>query len=140
MTDGMGPGAYDPEKADAITKSKTPNINMGSSPSRPKSFAKEGDIDVAPGQYDDGKRWNSNVKSMTIGQKRETRAERTAGPGEYDHEKADAVTKSKMPNITMGSSPSRPKSFAKGGDFDVSPGQYDDGYRFGKEVKSFTIG
>ena len=120
-----GPGQYDPDRADAITKHKIPNINMGSSPSRPKSFAKGDDVDVAPGQYDDGQRWNSNVKSMTIGEKRaETR---TVDNRDYDHERADAVTKSKIPNINMGSEPSRPVSFAKGGDIDVAPGQYDDG-------------
>ena len=62
----MGPGAYAPELADAQTKSKIPNINMGSSPSRPMSFAKGEDYNVAPGQYDDGQRFNSNVKSFTI--------------------------------------------------------------------------
>ena len=35
----MGPGAYDPERADSMTKSKTPNIDMGNSPARPASFA-----------------------------------------------------------------------------------------------------
>ena len=50
----MGPGAYDPDRADSLTKSKMPNINMGGSPARPASFAKGGDVDVAPGQYDDG--------------------------------------------------------------------------------------
>ena len=101
---------YDHEKADAVTKHKMPNITMGSSPSRPKSLARGGDVDVAPGQYDDGKRWNSNVKPMTIGEKRTEK--RTVDNRDYDYEKADAVTKSKMPNITMGSSPSRPKSLA----------------------------
>ena len=45
----MGPGAYDPDKADGMTKPKMPNINMGSTPARPASFAKSGDVDVAPG-------------------------------------------------------------------------------------------
>jgi len=67
----MGPGAYDPEKADAVTRTKIATINMGSSPSRPSSFAKGGDVNVAPGQYDDGIRFNSNVKSFKIGEKRE---------------------------------------------------------------------
>ena len=64
----MGPGTYEPQRADALTKSKIVNIDMGKSPSRP--VANSGDIDVAPGQYDDGVRWNSNSKSFTIGQKR----------------------------------------------------------------------
>ena len=45
----MGPGAYDPDRADGQTKPKTPNINLGSSPSRPQSFAKSGDVNIAPG-------------------------------------------------------------------------------------------
>ena len=45
----MGPGAYDPDLADKHTKQKIPNINLGSSPSRPGTFAKSGDLDVAPG-------------------------------------------------------------------------------------------
>ena len=67
----MGPGAYDHEKADAVTKTKIATVTMGSSPSRSTSFAKGGDVDVAPGQYDDGIRFNSNVKSFKIGEKRE---------------------------------------------------------------------
>ena len=31
----MGPGAYDPDRADGQTKPKMPNITMGGSPSRP---------------------------------------------------------------------------------------------------------
>ena len=62
----MGPGAYDPDKADGMTKPKIPNINMGSTPSRPASFAKSGDVDVAPGQYDDGREFGKDVKTFTI--------------------------------------------------------------------------
>ena len=76
-----GPGQYDADRADTITKTKIVNINMGSSPSRPASFAKGGDVNVAPGQYDDGVRWNDNVKSFKIGEKRQERIEMTAGPG-----------------------------------------------------------
>ena len=136
----MGPGAYSPERADGITKNKIPNINMGTSPSRPESFAKSGDVNVAPGQYDDGVRWNSNVKSFRIGEKRPEKASEGMGPGAYDPDRADGQTKSKIPNINMGTSPSRPHSFAKGGDVNVAPGQYDDGVRFNSNVKSFTIG
>ena len=118
----MGPGAYDPDKADDVTKPKMPNITMGGSPSRPQSFAKGGDINVAPGQYDDGIRFNSDVKGFKISEKRETITVETMGPGAYDPDRADGVTKSKMPNINMGSTPSRPHSFAKSGDIDVAPG------------------
>ena len=137
MTESMGPGAYSPERADAITKTKMVNINMGSSPSRPASFAKGGDYSVGPGQYDDGKNFGSDTKSFRIGEKRQERIVETMGPGAYQHERADALTKTKMANIDMGGSPSRP---VKRTDVDVAPGQYDDGIRFNSNVKSFKIG
>ena len=95
---------------------------MGSSPARPHSFAKGGDVDVAPGQYDHGKRFGEDTKSFRIGEKREVRIEQTAGPGTYEADRADAITKQKTPNINMGSSPARPQSFAKPMDVDVAPG------------------
>ena len=94
---------------------------------------------VGPGQYDDGKRFNSNVKPMRIGEKRPEKPREGMGPGAYDPDRADALTKSKSPNINMGSSPSRPHSFAKGGDVNVAPGQYDDGIRFNSNVKPMRI-
>ena len=66
------------------------NINLGSSPSRPASFAKGGDVNVAPGQYDDGREsGRDNVKSFTIAEKRETRTVESMGPGAYDPDRAD---------------------------------------------------
>ncbi len=85
-------------------------------------------------------RFNSNVKSFTIGEKRAERVTETMGPGSYSPERADMITKTKMANINMGSSPSRPVSFAKQGDYSVAPGQYDDGKKFGSDTKSFRIG
>ena len=85
---------------------------MGGSPARPHSFAKGGDVDVAPGQYDDGKRFNDGVKSFKIGEKRDEKPREGMGPGAYSPERADNITKSKSPNINMGSTPARPHSFA----------------------------
>ncbi len=65
-------------------------------------------MNVAPGQYDDGIRFNSSVKDMRIREKRPEKAREGMGPGAYDPDRADALTKSKSPNINMGSSPSRP--------------------------------
>ena len=122
MTKTLGPGEYDYEKSDAMTKPKLVNVNMGSSPSRPASFARGGDANVAPGQYDDGQRFNSNVKAFKIGEKRPERTIEGLGPGTYSPERADAMTKCKTVNVNMGSTPSRPVSFARGGDIDVAPG------------------
>ena len=117
----MGPGQYSPERAEALTRVKTATVDMGRSPARPASFAKTGGPDAAPGQYDDGIRFNSNSKSFTIGEKRIVREVETMGPGTYDADRADGVTRSKMPNINMGSSPAR-GSFIKKDDANIGPG------------------
>ena len=83
-------------------------------------------MNVAPGQYDDGMRFNSNVKSFKIGEKRLEKPREGMGPGAYEPELAENLTKTRTVNIDMGKSPSRPTSFAKGGDVNVAPGQYDD--------------
>ena len=84
--------------AEKLTKAKAPSIDLGKSPSRPVSNAVAGsEFQGAPGQYDDGIRFNSGVKPFTIAQKREKAIPRTAGPGEYDHERADSMTKVRAP-------------------------------------------
>ena len=46
----MGPGAYDPDRADAITKTKTTTaVNMGASPDRGSFMNRKGDANVGPG-------------------------------------------------------------------------------------------
>ena len=78
-----------------------------------ETFALKNQIDTAaPGQYDDGKRFNSDVKGFKIGERREKKIKKTAGPGEYEPERAEGMTKCKTPNIDLGKSPARPSSFA----------------------------
>ena len=77
---------------------------------------------MAPGQYDDGIRFNSNSKSFKIGERREEKTKMTAGPGAYSPERAEAITRPKSANIDLGKSPARPRTFAKGVDVDVAPG------------------
>ena len=136
----MGPGAYDPDKADRMTKPKIKNIDLGKSASRPKSFAKPEDVSVAPGQYNHERPFGADVKSHKIREKRPEKQREGMGPGAYNPEKADGQIKAKMPNINMGSSPSRPKSFAKAADVDVAPGQYNHEKPFGADVKAHRIG
>ena len=76
----MGPGTYSPERADALTKTKLSNINMGSSPAR-ASFVRKDDANIGPGQYDDGKDFGKETKSFRIGEKRQERVVETMGPG-----------------------------------------------------------
>ena len=115
----MGPGAYDYERADQITRSKVVNIDLGSSPSR-ASLVQKNQMDVAPGQYDDGRMFGHDTKSFTIGQKRSERFVETMGPGAYSPEKGDALTKTKMANVNFGSSESRATIVRKADD--IGPG------------------
>ena len=57
--------------------------------------------------------------------------ETTAGPGDYDADRADAITKTKMVNIHMGSSPSRGDLVSNEAKLHVGPGQYNDDKGFG---------
>lgn len=72
-------------------------------------------MEVAPGHYDDGKTatFGFDVKGFTIGEKREQRLEQTAGPGEYNMEQADKLTKTRSPNISLGTSSSRNGPFGQ---------------------------
>ena len=94
--------------ADNLTKSKTPNINLGSSPSRPHSNAVAGsEFQGAPGQYDHGVKFANDVNGFTIGEKREKPIGRTVGPGEYDVDRANNATRHRSPEVQFGESPSR---------------------------------
>ena len=117
----MGPGAYSPERADALTKTKMVNIHMGSSPSRPDLVSKSAMSHVGPGQYDDGKRFGSDSRTFTIGEKRAVKMTETMGPGLYDIERGDAITRVRTTNINMGTSPTR-RSLNRDDNTGVGPG------------------
>ena len=134
----MGPGAYSPERADGVTRVKTTNITMGTSPSRAELHSKA-TVTVGPGQYEDNKQFGHDTKTFTIGEKRFEKTVETIGPGAYDVDRADNITRVRATNINMGSSPSRGAYIPKGND-NTAPGQYDDGRTFGDDTKTFTIG
>ena len=76
VNDNPGAGSYNTEKAEALTKNKVPNVDMGKSPSRPVNFAKPGsDATGGPGSYDAGKKFMDDVKPFTIGRKRPKKIE-----------------------------------------------------------------
>lgn len=145
MPETMGPDAYDPDRADSQTKPKTPAVNLNSSPERPGLFNRPQDeASIAPGQYDDGNsKFGKDVRGFTIGEKRDKPIAETMGPGAYDPDKAEKMTRPKSPTVNLGQSPSRPDTLANNPDNGhLAPGTYDDNsYKFGKNVKpSFTIG
>ena len=61
---------------------------------------------------------------MTIGAKRTKPIQKTAGPGEYNGDKADAVTKARAKSALIGQA-KRPNNFAdKSKDPGLGPGAY----------------
>ena len=62
--------------------------------------------------FADGKKFGDDAKTFTIQEKRDQRIPQTVGPGEYSPDRADGLTHKKTPNINMGTTPSRPQSFA----------------------------
>jgi len=104
------------------------NINMGSSPSRPVSFARPSTDGVAPGQYESDLKFAQSTKSFVIAEKRETRVTETMGPGSYSPERGDSITKAKTSTADFNRSPGRPVSFGRTGEVgSAAPGQYNDG-------------
>ena len=67
---------------------------ISKAPARPKSFATPSQGGGGPGQYDDGKRFNSNVKPVTIGQRRTPKPkDRAPAPGAYNPDRAEKITR-----------------------------------------------
>ena len=89
-----------------MTRHKSPTFNMGTtSPARDSTLGRgDAEFNLAPGQF------GAEVKGFTIGEKREQHVDRTIGPGEYNLERADRLTKTRNPEITLGNSPSRPSA------------------------------
>ena len=102
--------------AEEKIRNRSPTTKMSLAASRPKSFANPAHEGTAgPGAYDDGKRFDSDVKTFTIGEKKQRRIEPSAGPGQYDPELADEYTRAKAPRVNLGgNSPSRQDFTLKG--------------------------
>ena len=115
LNDNVGPGHYSPERAESQTKPRIVSINLGSnSPNRPSSFALAAQIETAgPGQYNSPKKFGDDVRGFTIGEKRPEKLSDNVGPGHYNPERAECVTKPHYPEVKItNGSPSRPNSFA----------------------------
>ena len=68
----------------------------------------------APGYYTTGKEssfGNANKRSFSIGQKRDIKIEKTAGPGQYDTDAGLKMTKARVPSPVLGKT-SRPNNFS----------------------------
>ena len=141
----MGPGEYSPEIGDHLTKPKEPITIFSKNVSRPRNFGNAGAEDNGgPGAYDSPVRFGDDVKGFKIGEKRDGKIEDGVGPGTYDPELADNLTKTHNPAFDIGgNSPSRSDmNFSRKNDqANIGPGVYgDSNVNFGNDVNGFTIG
>jgi len=127
-----GPGEYDVN--DSPTRHRVPEVKIA--PPSANQHKQHQSSSIGPGAYDDGKNFGSDVKTFTIGEKKERPIERTAGPGEYDAN--DSPTRFRVPEVKI--APPSANQNKQPEPSSIGPGAYDDGKNFGTDVKSFTIG
>ena len=87
-----GPGTYDLSQGELLTKYKSPAVNF----SRMKGRAEKVDeTSISPASYQDSEalKFGKNLKGITMGERRPIKEKETIGPGVYDVEKADKLTK-----------------------------------------------
>ena len=96
-----GPGEYNTDKAEAMIKPKVAQPAISKAP-RANNFV--GDDALGPGLYDKRDGFGAGAKTFTFPPSPSKQADRTGkeglGPGSYDHEQADRMTK---PNNAIGS-------------------------------------
>ena len=66
-----------------------------------------------------------------MGEKREVQMTETVGPGAYNHERADSLTKTTVVNIKMGNEPRDTSLESKTESSNIGPAAYDEGKKFG---------
>lgn len=125
-----------------MTKHHAPIATYSKAASRPNTFASiNHDVTGGPGQYDSPKKFGEEIPGFTIGRKRNGKYSDTPGPGTYEPERAETVTKASPKKSVFEKSPSRPKNFApRGHDVTSGPGQYTDNKKFGDDTKVFSFG
>ena len=95
IKDTPGPGHYNEEKAESLTRVSSPRHTFAKSSVR-HSFVNPGSP-AGPGDYEENKAYNSNIKPITIKIKRKPKQqpEIDLGPSTYKPENADALTRVK---------------------------------------------
>ena len=121
-------------------KIKAAVIQPESSLEKMKKQYRNESSEVGPGAYDTSKPFGSDVKIVKItAPSRVPRKEESPGPGVYKVEDADKFTRTKSVSVIINKTDSRPKTFALQNQQDIGPGYYDDGKKFGQDVKPVTI-
>jgi hypothetical protein len=86
LVESQGPGKYNTDVAEALTKYRSPTIRLNSGVKRPASYAKKDKGYTAEaGAYENREKFGLNAKTFTISKEpREKPIRPTTGPGEYD--------------------------------------------------------
>lgn len=90
-----------------------------------------------PGAYENYMQFGDDLNKMTIFEKRNQSLEDTPGPGLYDHERAEKLTKPGSQSKNFMFSPARTE---QSHDLNPGPGQYGQHMEFGSDSKAMTIG
>jgi hypothetical protein len=108
---GPGPGEYDTTRAEALTRPKSPTQRMSRGASRAKVPKQSSNI--GPGSYPGAEpEFTRNSSPMTISRtRREQPIKPSAGPGEYDIDKAYSAIKPRLQSGRMSTS-TRPDNFS----------------------------
>ena len=139
--DHIGPGSYSVSQTQL--KPRSPSVSLGArrfkndsrSPFRPSTNgAENADFSHKP--------FGSDVKSFTIGAKRQEKRDTVPGPGQYLHDlnRAESMTKVKNPAVRFDSGCERPNHFVKKDMNYAEPGTYQVQKEFGSNAKSFKMG
>ena len=95
------PGAYDPDRADSVTKYRSPGASIREDRNSFKKDTSRMEIrpneNPSPGQYDKHlDSFGQNAKSFTIAEKREQKIDRSLGPGDIDTDISFNMTKTSL--------------------------------------------
>ena len=90
---------------------------------------------VGPGHYEENNTLVYNMHGWTIGEKREEQVQVTLGPGQYQHEEGDGLTKNRAPMALI--SPAKDPSPIQA---TIGPGAYEEYNNIVNNMRSWTIG
>lgn len=113
-----GPGAYDPDKADKVTRKADPT-SVKLKPGR--EYDGKGKNPVGPGQYDPlNDNWKATLGKFPHAERGRQNDNQVPGPGQYDYDVTEEKLKVEKKNVVFGKE-SRNKALKESG---PGPGQY----------------
>jgi hypothetical protein len=95
-----GPGQYNPDRSDSVTKCRVPSALIRPGDKRPQSLAKKKDYIAEAGSYAVEPKFGSNTKTFTMSKTPiDSPVKPSKGPGDYDVDKAVSATKPRTKEV-----------------------------------------